>query len=499
VEGNMDFNEYDELVKANYERNMEILAGFKEHLIAKGLTSKTIKDHLSNIDFYINTFLVNYEVNKAEEGIYSLNMFFSDWFPRKAMWSSGYHVKKTIASLKKFYSYLEDIDLINDLMYKEFLDEIKDKKTVWMALSDGEYREERMNFFNMDEPDDFVFYGEKVDKKSEALNKLMTNIKEFSEKNSWKFLGDTDIFGIKFKDEEEIYFCCILGNAGMEYGINIYRGIKGLVSYFDLLMGNYDLEEEAFASFDSIVIIFEDRKDIYSEDYYLIDYSGVKFRGKKKWPTIRIHEPGLMPEILTIDDEDKIDNITKLMKVLPNITDYLKDNLDKASLMKEGKCLIKVFDGEKEVEEYALNFESYIDKYFGKNVVRTYSDLDIKRVLKKCKRTDDLWELDISYLIYTVAEEEKEGIFYPLNMIIADVKTEMIVGHHMEHPDNPEYFQNVFLNLLNEYGTIPKAIIYRPNSNIGYMIDLLNKLNIEIREVKNLHIIPEIKKELYEY
>jgi hypothetical protein len=53
--------------------------------------------------------------------------------------------------------------------------------------------------------------------------------------------------------------------------------------------------------------------------------------------------------------------------------------------------------------------------------------------------------------------------------------------------------------LLDRYGTIPKAIISRPNSNIGYMIDLLNKLNIEIREVKNLHIIPEIKKELYEY
>jgi len=495
----MDFNEYDELVKENYERNYEILSGFEDYLISKGLTSKTIRKHLGNIDFYINTFLVNYEVNKAEEGIYSLDMFFADWFPRKAMWASGNSVKETIASLKKFYSYLEDIDLVSGLMYKEFLNEIKDKKTVWMALSDGEYQEQRIDFFNMDEPDDFVFYEEKVEKKANDLNFLMKNIKNFTEKTPWEFLGDTDIFGIKFTDEEDIYFCCILGNAGIEYGINIYKGVEGLTSYFDLVSENYDLEKEAFISLDCTVILLENRKDIDREDYNLIDYSGVKFRGKKKWPTIRIYEPGLLPMFLTVDNEEKIEYISKLMKVIPQVTDYLKNNKNKASLMNEGKSLIKVFDDDKEIDEYALDYESYIDKKLVKRIIKNYNDIDIKRVLKKCKKTNDVWEFDISYLIYSVTEEEGGDIFYPLNMIIADTKTEMVIGNHMEHPDNPENFQRFFLNLLIEYGSIPKSIIFRPSLNIAFMVDLFNKLKIKVREVKKLSVIPEIKKELFEY
>ncbi len=41
-------------------------------------------------------------------------------------------------------------------------------------------------------------------------------------------MEDTDIFGVMNPENGEIGYICILGNAGEVFGINIYRGARGL-------------------------------------------------------------------------------------------------------------------------------------------------------------------------------------------------------------------------------------------------------------------------------
>ena len=126
-----DFEEQVELIE---KENKKLLSAFKKGLKEKGLTEKTIRNHIDNVDFYINDFLCYYEPTNAQEGCsgYAINRFLGDWFIRKAMWSSPAQVKSNAASIKKFYGWmLEATDLIDKFDYEDLCDEIKSEMTTW--------------------------------------------------------------------------------------------------------------------------------------------------------------------------------------------------------------------------------------------------------------------------------------------------------------------------------------------------------------------------------
>lgn len=84
----------------NEKENMKYLELFKNKLESDGLSNSTIKEHVFNIRFY----LTYYEYIPMENGMSHICEFFSDWFIRKAMWSTPASIKSNISSLKKFIS-----------------------------------------------------------------------------------------------------------------------------------------------------------------------------------------------------------------------------------------------------------------------------------------------------------------------------------------------------------------------------------------------------------
>ncbi|MBQ8682033.1 MAG: hypothetical protein IJ509_03900 [Bacilli bacterium] len=51
----------------------------------KGLATKTIKQHVSNADFYINDYLNYYETIEMENGYYEIDSFLGTWFIHKCI------------------------------------------------------------------------------------------------------------------------------------------------------------------------------------------------------------------------------------------------------------------------------------------------------------------------------------------------------------------------------------------------------------------------------
>lgn len=96
------------------------------------LKSKTINNHINNIDFYINDFLPFYEFIPAEQGAVKIGDFLGDFFIRKTSWASEYTIKENIASLKKFYLYLNEIGKTSDEDLFEMNEIIKGDKEYWI-------------------------------------------------------------------------------------------------------------------------------------------------------------------------------------------------------------------------------------------------------------------------------------------------------------------------------------------------------------------------------
>ncbi len=112
--------------------NEKILEAFGKWLEAKGLKGKTIRDHIFNVDLFINHYLLYYDITKAEAGAASVSSFFSTWFYRKAMWASESSIKKTAVSLKKFYQYLFEVGAVTELDVSELKTTCRDELPQWI-------------------------------------------------------------------------------------------------------------------------------------------------------------------------------------------------------------------------------------------------------------------------------------------------------------------------------------------------------------------------------
>lgn len=124
----MDYLDFSE---KNEDTNHEYLLLFQEDLENAGLKEKTIYNHLSNADLFINDFL-GYRMNVTmEEGVTMLGDFLGDYFIRKCMWSSPSSVKTTAASLKKFYKSMAEHGKIEKKDYDYVCRDIKESMAYW--------------------------------------------------------------------------------------------------------------------------------------------------------------------------------------------------------------------------------------------------------------------------------------------------------------------------------------------------------------------------------
>ncbi len=76
---------YEDNVIENRKRNDNFLNEFEKYLKKNKLSDKTIRNHVSNVDLYINEFLNYYDVTKMEDGMFEIGMFLGDWYVRKCL------------------------------------------------------------------------------------------------------------------------------------------------------------------------------------------------------------------------------------------------------------------------------------------------------------------------------------------------------------------------------------------------------------------------------
>ena len=126
-------DEREKQLKENTKRNEDYLKMFEKSLEEKQLTAKTIRKHVSNIDFYLIDYLTYYdEIIKMEDGTQHTRSFLGDWFIRKAMWATKSSIKEMASSLKKFYEYMSALGFVKISDYQEMCYEIKDNMDLYL-------------------------------------------------------------------------------------------------------------------------------------------------------------------------------------------------------------------------------------------------------------------------------------------------------------------------------------------------------------------------------
>lgn len=129
----MNYEKYDEECKRIRKENKKLISDFKTWLSAKGLSQKTIDNHTSNMDFYINEFLLYEDAIEAKDGAGEIGLFLGYWFIKKAMWANKSAIKGNAASLKKFYQYLYEDGKVSEETFSAMKESIKEDMPEWLA------------------------------------------------------------------------------------------------------------------------------------------------------------------------------------------------------------------------------------------------------------------------------------------------------------------------------------------------------------------------------
>jgi hypothetical protein len=142
---------YELDVELMRKKNDVLLEKFETYLDDKGLSIKTQRKHLFNVEFFINVILLRIDINTPEDGWSLIDDFLSYRYIYNCSWSSLANLKVTITSFKKFYLYLHEQNRISDEVYFEVLTIIKENKNEWIKLIKED--EAAMNQW-LDEDDD---------------------------------------------------------------------------------------------------------------------------------------------------------------------------------------------------------------------------------------------------------------------------------------------------------------------------------------------------------
>ena len=127
-----EYEQYEADCQKTRQANEQLLKEFESWLKSSGLSPKTIKNHCSNVEFYINEYLLYEDIIEAKDGIDSVSMFLGYWFIKKATWSSPSSIKSNAASLKKFYTFMQEKGLVTKNDLNSLKETIKDEMSEWL-------------------------------------------------------------------------------------------------------------------------------------------------------------------------------------------------------------------------------------------------------------------------------------------------------------------------------------------------------------------------------
>ncbi|MCU7906267.1 MAG: recombinase [Candidatus Thiodiazotropha sp. (ex Epidulcina cf. delphinae)] len=131
-----DYKKYENDCKKVRKFNKKLLSEFEISLKSSGLSKNTIDNHVSNIDFYVNEYLLYEGVTEAKDGGNAVGMFLGYWFIKKAMWASPSSIKGNATSIKKFYAFLYEKGLIEKEDLDDLKETIKEGMPEWLATLD---------------------------------------------------------------------------------------------------------------------------------------------------------------------------------------------------------------------------------------------------------------------------------------------------------------------------------------------------------------------------
>lgn len=138
-----EWEDHETKCEKEAERNQKFLDIFEKDMIEEGLSKRRRKNHLSNVDCYLNDYAMNYcYYASMEEALDEISGFLTYHIPEKYIGSIKNIVQENATSLRKFYKCMAAHGFVDPKRLKDKKDDISE------AVADGgkTYKQFRKEF-----------------------------------------------------------------------------------------------------------------------------------------------------------------------------------------------------------------------------------------------------------------------------------------------------------------------------------------------------------------
>lgn len=313
---------------------------------------------------------------------------------------------------------------------------------------------------------------------SEEWRKLYEIAVKFRDLAPWRWMTDSDIFGVKDPETGKVGYCCVLGMAGEVFGMVLYRGTEGLIGYLNMLYGEIRSAEDFVMTQDCIKATFEDRGDLDRRDLELIRSLGLKFRGRKKWPQFRSFLPGYAPWYLT---GQEVRFLSVALEQATFVAGRFREDPEVLSPPEEGRFLVRV-----PVRRGGrVHWRSRRMKPDMKERFRLFQvEFPVVEGLDIAK--GKVWEVGY-FAMLTPVRKGKDRPFYPCVFMCVDRESKFILGMHItSYDDLVEEGVKWFAEMLADLGWGPEEIRVSQVEVRGMLGPIAEIYRIPLKKVKGL-------------
>jgi hypothetical protein len=319
------------------------------------------------------------------------------------------------------------------------------------------------------------------------LYEVAARVKELA---PWKWMDETEIFGVQYPETNELGFVSVMGMAGEHFAVSVYQGAEGLYGIQDFAMEveAQTANPEELLDIPQLQASFEDRDQLDRQDREVIKKLGLKFRGSYAWPMFRSYRPGYMPWFVTAEEMRYLTYaLSQTLEVAPRVKDdpeLLSAYSDEAGESYLVRVARRQGDG--------LVWEDQMMRVPPPEplLIPVALDLEVIDQLKELPQRPLKLEIDLFSLPAGIGGKGVRPA-RPYMLMIADGQSGMIIASEMMTIEDSltEMHGRVPMLLatrLAEAGVMPAEISVRPGLLAGLLLPLADLLNLRLREADQL-------------
>jgi hypothetical protein len=231
----------------------------------------------------------------------------------------------------------------------------------------------------------------------------------------WRWMADWPAFGIHDGPTGATVYCCVLGAAGVVFGLCAFDGPDGWGGLRRMQAGELDAVDGAFTQH-ALSLFFEDHEELRPDARSLFKKLRRSYRGRKAWPEATAHRPGYVPR-LTRADETAL--LARVVREAVTVCERVRTRPE----LLEGRLLVRrdgadTFSGEPPAPPAA---------------VVPPVDAVTRARIAGVPRRGGTWLGDHFFVPAVITDREHH--YFARHLVWIDSRSEMVLDAHVEAPD----------------------------------------------------------------